>query len=159
MRVRQLVRKPKTMESDTNWQTRDIQPRYAPVFPRTKPNRAGWRWRSARVSDGNETFILFVECNPGRDNWKALLIRIHNDSGASAVARLDHHGSHPGLHVHVDCERSGIETGVQLLGETQRLPRAGGDSYIRRKNAWTEFGFWEAAKRFFRVSEQTGPLL
>jgi hypothetical protein len=42
-----------------------------------------------------------------RDNWQATLI-LWTEAGASVVGRFEYHGSHPGLHVHADCERGGL---------------------------------------------------
>lgn len=157
MRVRHIVRERKTIESDSRWSTKDLQPRHAPIYAKTKPIRAGWRWRSARArgQDGRE-FILLAECNPPRDNWKAMLI-VETVDGPSVVVRFEHHGSHPGLHIHVHCERSGVETGAGGMDSLDRMPGPG--SLHRRANGWTEHVFWEAAKRFFRIEEEKGPLI
>lgn len=158
MRVRHLIASQKELLSDTDWQTADLQPRYAPIFPKTTPIRAGWKWRSAKASEGSKEYILLAKCNPRRDNWQAFLM-LNTDEGASVIGRFEHHGSHPGLHAHAHCERSGIEIGPRGLDDLVRIPTAGSKSYHRRTNAWTESGFWEAAKTFFRVSELKGPLL
>ena len=158
MRVRRLIASVKQLETDTDWQKSDLQPRYAQIFPKTTPIRAGWRWRSARASGAEGQYVLLAKCNPPRDNWKAFLI-MTLDEGASVVGRFEHHGSHPGLHAHAHCERSGIEAGPRGLDDLVRIPAAGNSIYHRRKNAWSENSFWEAAKRFFRVQEKTGPLL
>lgn len=158
MRVRHLIASKKELQSDTDWHTSDLQPRYAPIFPKTTPIRAGWKWRSARASSSEGEYILLAKCNPRRDNWQAFLISTADD-GASVVGRFEHHGSHPGLHAHAHCERGGIEIGPRGLDDLVRIPAAGSKSHHRRTNAWTESGFWEAAKSFFRVQEKKGPLL
>lgn len=157
MRVRHLVGKTKTTETDSKWSVKDLSPRYAPIYTKTKPIRAGWRWRSSKVfgEEGNH-YVLLAECNPRRDNWKAVLI-IETDGGHSVVARFEHHGSHPGIHVHADCTRGGIETGASGLDNLARIPAAG--MRHRRASAWTDGTFWEAAKRFFHVKEEKGPLI
>lgn len=159
MRVRHLIGLKKEILTETEWQTTDLQPRHAPIFPKTTPIRAGWRWRSARASGKDADFVLLAKCNPKRDNWQAFLIAATTDGSYSVVGRFEHHGSHPGLHVHAHCERSGVEVGTRSLDDLARIPAAGSNSYHRRTNAWTEGSFWEAAKRFFRVSEKRGPLL
>ncbi len=158
MRVRKLTASAKELQSDTGWLTTDLQPRFAPIFPKTTPIRAGWRWRSARAASTEDEYVLLAKINPPRDNWQAFLIRIL-DEGASVVGRFEHHGSHPGLHAHAHCERGGIEMGPRGLDDLVRIPEAGSGSFHRRKNAWTENGFWEAAKRFFRIQEKRGGLL
>jgi hypothetical protein len=159
MRVRHLVSEKKELTKDSGWQINDLTPRHAPLFPKTTPIRSGWKWRSANVTGTNGEYILLVKCNPRRDNWQAILMKlILNDTmSASAVGRFEHHGSHPGLHIHTDCQRSGIEPGTPSLDDLLRIPNVA--SNHRRANAWTENGFWEAAKRFFRVKDKTGSLL
>lgn len=159
MRVRRLIAAKKELQTDSDWQTNDLQPRYAPIFPKTTPIRAGWKWRSARASSADADFVLLAKCNPIRDNWQAFLIATTKDGSSSVVGRFEHHGSHPGLHVHAHCQRSGVEVGTRSLDDLARIPSAGSNSYHRRTNAWTERSFWEAAKRFFRVKEKQGPLL
>ena len=156
MRVRRLICDIKNIESDGQWSTKDLQPRYAPIYAKTKPIRAGWQWRSIKISSENGIYILLAECNPARNNWNAKLIR-ETVYGPSVVARFESHASHPGLHVHTHCDRSGLETGAVGLDNLVRVPPTG--TKHRRTNAWTETTFWEAAKRFFRVREEQGVLV
>lgn len=156
MRVRHLVALRKTMASDTQWQTTDLPPRHAPVYAKTRPIRTGWRWRSCQAAGGGRQFTLLAQCNPGRDNWSAVLM-VANAEGYSVVARYEHHGSHPGLHAHAHCERGGIEVGSTGLGDLVRSPSIG--TVHRRMNAWTEGTFWDAATRFFRVETPRGTLI
>lgn len=101
--------------------------------------------------------MLLALVNRARDNWQAMLLQERVGEGWSIVARYEHHGSHPGLHIHSDCDRSGIETGPSSLDKLGRIPAA--TERHRRIPVWTEAGFWEAAKRFFRIQEQKGPLI
>jgi hypothetical protein len=156
MRVRKLLIEPKVQQTDSNWRRDNMQPRHAPVFRRTRPVRSGWQWRSARAESANREYILTAFCNPSRDNWQAMLI-LCEEAGASVIARYEFHGSHPGLHVHADCARSGLETGPTSIDNLPRRPVA--RAVHRRTGAWTENSFWEAARRFFRVRERKGSLL
>jgi hypothetical protein len=79
------------------------------------------------------------------------------EEGASVVSRYEHHGSHAGLHAHSDCHRSGQEIGPTSMDKLPRVPAAG--ARHRRAHAWTEDGFWEAARKFFRFRERKGSLL
>lgn len=156
MRVRKIARKRKVIQSDTGWKTGGIPPRDSGIFPKTRPISGGWKWRSGKVRAENEEFVLLAQCNPGKDNWKSWLI-FQSPSGPALVARLEHHGTHPGLHIHTDCDRSGVEVGGSSISNLGRLPAA--SSRHRRDSAWTEAGFWEAAKNFFRISEEKGSLI
>jgi len=164
MRVRHLVSERKIERYDTGWSINDLPPRHAPIFAKTRPIRAGWKWRSARaegVADNHileepvRSYILTAICNPSRDNWKAFLI-VETADGPSVVGRFEYHGSHPGIHIHTHCERCGIEIGGSGLDNLVRVPPAG--QFHRRVNAWTEGTFWTAAKRFFRIEDDNGPL-
>lgn len=98
---------------------------------------------------------MWAHCHPQRDNWKAVLA-IEGNGEAFVVCRFEYHGSHPGLHVHSDCQTSGLEKGAAGMNVRGRLPENG--KQHRRKLPWTEATFWEAAKRFFRVKVDNGPL-
>lgn len=153
MRVRHLIRKRKIQRTDTGWSTNDLPPRHAPIYNKTRPIRAGWKWRSATAeADGNKYFLTALS-NTRRDNWQAILM-IETPEGVSVIARFEHHGSHPGLHSHAHCERGGIETGAGGLDQLERVPKVG--KLHRRSNAWTEHTFWEAARRFFRLMDEEG---
>jgi hypothetical protein len=156
MRVRYLIKERKAQDSDTGWRRDDMQPRHAPVFTRTRPVRSGWLWRSAKAESVERQYILNALCNPTRDNWQAMLI-LCTEAGASVIGRYEYHGSHPGLHLHADCDRGGLEFGSMSIDNLPRRPPA--QSFHRRVSAWTENTFWEAARRFFRVEERKGPLL
>lgn len=155
MRVRHLIELKKTLHSQTIWSSSDMPPRHAPVYSKTKPMRAGWKWRSAKAEARGIIFILVAECNSARDNWKSMLI-VETSNGASVVGRFESHGSHPGLHAHAHCLRSGFENGGSSIDNLIRIPNA--RSPHRRTNAWTENTFWDAARRFFRLKEDEGPL-
>lgn len=156
MLVRSLIATTKVQTTDTGWSSADLQPRYAPIYKRTKPIRAGWQWRSAEAESEIAKFVLLAECNPERGGWKSVLI-LEMENGASVVSRFEDHASHPGLHIHADCARSGRDIGAAGLDGLGRRPSAG--ARHRRLQAWTESAFWEAAKRFFRIEEQKGPLI
>jgi hypothetical protein len=160
MRVRRLIREPKVMLTDTRWSTTDLPPKHSAIYPKTKPVRAGWEWRSAKARSLDpmepSDYVLLAECNPRRGNWKAALI-VQTDGGASVVGRFEFHGDHPGLHAHADCDRSGVETGPTSFGRLARFP--GGGRFHRRNTFWTPVTFWDAARRFFRITEKQGSLI
>lgn len=155
MRVRRLIKKTKRKRSDTGWSTNDMPPRFSPIYTKTRPIKAGWKWRSAQCQTGGVNFILTGLCNARRDNWQAYLM-VETSEGISVVARFESHGSHPGLHGHSHCERSGIEVGANGMNNLVRCPPA--EKFHRRTNAWTENTFWEAALSFFSVKPDFGPL-
>lgn len=155
MRVRRLVGGHKTQTTDTSWSIGDLPPRHAPFNEKTRPIRAGWKWRSAKASGGGQEFVLTALCNPKRDKWQAVL-SVQGALGWSVVGRFEHHGDHPGLHVHSHCGRSGVEVGSSGMNDLARIPDVG--EHHRRNSPWNEASFWEAAKTFYRIKELMGPL-
>lgn len=155
MRVRRLTRSSKSQVSDTKWRTDDIQPRYCPVFARTRPNRAGWQWRSVRAEIDQRKFVAFALVNLRRSNFKSMLIE-ETPAGPSVIARYEFHGSHPGIHVHADCDRSGIETTATGMDGLARIPPA--NRPHRRTAAFSVSTFWNEARRFFGIETDDGPL-
>lgn len=74
MRVRNIVSGEKTIVTETKWSTKDMPPKHAPVYSKTKPIRAGWQWKSAKIKGQNSAeYILVAECNPERNNWRWLI--------------------------------------------------------------------------------------
>ena len=73
------------MVSDTAWRQDDLPPRYAPVFSKTVPIRAGWCWRSAKANGETARFVLLGQCQPDRDNWKAMLNLLDEDEKSGYI--------------------------------------------------------------------------
>ena len=155
LRVRHLIAIEKIQTGDTQWRTTDAPPRHVPFLVRTKPIRAGWKWRSARALAGTQEFVLTGFCNPSRDKWQAVL-SVNGLLGWSVVSRFEHHGDHPGLHVHAHCARGGVEVGASGMDGLVRVPPV--KQRHRRVNAWTETTFWEAARQHYRINQSQGPL-
>lgn len=153
MRVRHLVAEPKELTEETEWQKSDIPPRHAPCFTKTHPQRNGWEWRSAKLKakDGDREYTLLCRCHVTKDDWKATLI-LKKKEGGSVVSRYEFHSSHPGLHVHANCNTGGELVGPTGMSEVDRIPD--GESRTRRNSVWTKSSFWKASKRFFRVEDE-----
>jgi hypothetical protein len=84
------------------------------------------------------------------------MLLLETTDGWSVVGRFEFHGSHPGIHFHCDCDRSGTDVGPKSIDGLGRIPSA--KSCHRRSTAWTETSFWEAAKQFFHIEHRTGVL-
>ena len=156
MRVRKHIQVAKIILSDTNWQTDDIPPRHTCIYPKTRPNRAGWEWRSALVKSDISEYIFLSHVHPDRDNWQAMLV-LKSDLGGSLISRYEYHGSHPGIHVHADCSRGGIEVGPTGINDLLRIPQVGKErqnNITLRKNL-----FWDKARLHFRIDYPKGELL
>jgi len=156
MRVRAAARLRKIITSDTRWKRDDVQRRYCPINSRTKPIRAGWEWRSLKAaSDDGRKFIAYLEANVRKGDFKSVLIE-ETVNGPSVIARYEYHSSHPGIHVHAHCERSGIEIGASGMDKLERAPRV--KERHRRISALSLSTFLAAASRFYGMEYDTGPL-
>jgi hypothetical protein len=155
MRLRHLIAERKTILSDSNWRHDDLPPRLSGIYPKTRPMRAGWEWRSVVTGGSACQHIFLTQINEPRDNWKAWLVAMLNEGG-SILCRFEYHGDHPGFHVHAHCERGGIETGPSTINGLVRIPgphSAGAVTTLRRD------AFWERARRHFRIDFPEGTLM
>jgi len=157
MRVRRLVKRLKVAGEDTGWKIGDLPPRYCPVHVKTRPMANGWRWRSLRAEHLGAPFCVVALCRSGRGTQQALLLKEVRNQEWSLVARFEQHSSHPGLHLHSHCERSGVEVGGVGFDGLVRIPPVG--SPHRRTVNLTDEMFWNKALKFFGVEAKKGPLL
>lgn len=155
MRVRHLISDRKIQSADTGWRADDMPPRACPIYTKTRPIRAGWQWRSASAESSSRKYLLIALVNANRGNWQSFLL-IEVFGAWSVVARFEFHASHPGVHIHSHCGRSGVEVGATGLDQLARAPAIG--SKHRRVAAFTPATFWQAARSIFRIHDDLGPL-
>jgi len=117
----------------------------------------GWRWRSLRAERLGAKYCVVALCRSGRGTQQALLLREIANQQWSLVARYEQHSSHPGLHVHSHCERSGVEPGGTGFDGLARIPSVG--SRHRRAASLTDDMFWNKSLKFFGVEDKKGPML
>lgn len=132
-----------------------MPPRACPIYSKTRPMRGGWQWRSATAESDDRTYTLVAMTNVNRGNWQAFLL-VDAAGESSVVARFEFHASHPGVHLHSHCGRSGIEVGASGLDKLARAPRVG--QRHRRTAAFAPSTFWQAARDIFRIHDDLGPL-
>jgi len=156
MRVRHLVSDRKTILSDTGWMTGDLPPRHSGIYLKTMPIGPAWTWRSALAISDKWEYILVCQVNLSKDNWKAWLIRKDGAAG-SLVSRYEYHGNHPGIHVHADCDRGGIEVGPTSIKTALRIPHA--QSRLTRGAPTRLDLFWKNALTHYRMDYKKGDLL
>lgn len=156
MRVRHIISSKKTISADTSWKTTAIPTKHSGIFPKSMPVGPAWQWRSALAFDGEKEYILLCRVNLSKDNWLAWLIG-KNSSGWSLVGRYEYHGNHPGLHVHADCERGGIEVGPTSIKTYLRIPRV--SSRGTRPSPSRLDLFWKNACQHYRMDYEKGDLL
>lgn len=126
MRVRQLLRKPKTVVEAGQWRSGKMT-RNAFPLSRTRNFVLGvrWNWRvDVLDADGTECRLL-TAFEPSKHTFIAWL---SYQRGAAYVlaARLEYHGHEPGLHCHACCdELHDIPAGVVKPFGTVRVPKYG----------------------------------
>ncbi len=157
MRVRQIIATKKTQSADTLWRTTDLPVKYAPVYKKPRPMKAGWTWRSIELDAEGQAWVLTVQCHVTKDNWQAWLMKKFPDGTGSIVARFEYHGSHAGVHIHSSCDRSGLEPGGTSIDNLNRFPNS--SSSHRRIVNFTKETFWERSLKFFHVDEIKGTLI
>lgn len=148
MKTTKYILELKKIESDTNWQTKDIPPKHFPIYKKSYPNRASWKWRSLRLKGENTDFCLFLHCNPFKDQWKAYLMKED-----IPLVRYEYHGSHPGIHIHSSCndvEKTHMNQWIRLP-DNNRLHRRANENY-------TESRFYSECIKVFRINTENGDL-
>jgi hypothetical protein len=156
MRVRHLIARPKIIVEDTGWKTGEIPPRHSCIYPRTVPSRPAWTWRSALARDAEKEYILLCQVNLSKQNWKAWLVH-RTEEGGALVSRMETHGNHPGIHVHADCLRGGLEIGPSGINVELRIPAL--RSRPSRELPGRLDQFWKQALRHYRMDYEKGDLL
>ncbi len=151
------IRIKKELVKDSGWRDTDIQPRYMPVYQKTRPNSPGWIWRSIEVTIGNksEKYLIFIHCHPARENWKSCLLKI-DSVGAKAVARFEQHATHTGFHAHASCFQKNSAYGTDSLNMNERYPNSG--SFHRRHLIWSKEKFHDLVLKKFNVVNITQDL-
>jgi hypothetical protein len=121
--VKSLVRAPKRVTGEaTRWRTEPISPRFR-FFPKSRPAPPGGVWRSVTSLSNEHKFMLLVQVQEFREDFKAWLAR-EEGSGWQVLVRLEYHGNHPGLHVHDWCGAAPLLTGARSIGAPNRRPIA-----------------------------------
>lgn len=149
-----MIGEAKTLSGDTGWRHDDIPPRYTGVYPKTRPNRAGWQWRSAVATSEHREYVFFTYVNEQKDKWNSWLV-VKLDQGASLVARFEYHGSHPGRHIHAHCERGGIDAGPASIDGLARVPKTSSGPPMQL----TPDRFWNMSRERFRIDFPKGSLI
>lgn len=78
------------------------------VLLRSKPLRfgVGFRWCIVSLMSGGVAHKILLACHREKRNFCAYLFKsIGNDN--LLLARLENHGTHPGIHIHACCQKTG----------------------------------------------------
>lgn len=118
---------------------------------------AEWRWTHIKLDVDSEPHRIWVCYHPRKQNYMALACKVLADSEMLVLGVLEHHGTHPGWHIHGCCS----ETDESCLGrlrypEMVRIPEAG---RIHRNFAFPscDEDALDIAGRHFRITELRDP--
>lgn len=155
MRGRDIVKLPKAVTKAGDWKVVTGTAKMPPsAFKLTK--RAsyilgrGWHWRVDELSGGDLTFRLLIAFKADTEEYMAWLAMPAGD-GLRVIARLEYHGTHPGLHCHSTCEdHEGVPVGDQNPYMFRRAPSAW-ENHRRQDSVKSESDAMQRAYRFFGV--------
>jgi hypothetical protein len=152
MRARQLIQRPKVLIKAGDWKAGKMT-RNAFPMSRTRNFQLGvrWIWRVDVLEiDGTECRLL-TAFEPSKNGFLAWLSYRRGDS-YTMVARLEFHGSEPGLHCHASCDDlHNVQTGVVKPYPSVRLPNARA-KHRRDRCGITEASALATSFGFFRVT-------
>lgn len=104
VRARELILKPKTVTKAGEWKTGKMT-RNAFPLSRTRNLQLGsrWTWRVDILEIDRVECRLLTAFDPLKQSFVAWLSYQRGD-GYAIVARLEYHGSEPGMHCHATCD-------------------------------------------------------
>jgi hypothetical protein len=153
MRARELISGPKILTKAGDWKTGKMT-RNAFPLSRTRNFQLGvrWTWRVDMLEiDGNECRLL-TAFEPSKNGFLAWLSYRRGDS-YTMVARLEFHGSEPGLHCHSSCDDlHNVQVGVVKPYPSVRLPSARAKHRRDQFSMMTEASALSTSFGFFRVT-------
>lgn len=111
---------------------------------------AQWMCRKISLSVGGDSFHVVVAVHEMKENFNAWLVR-EVGKDLLVLATLENHGTHPGWHLHVNCDGgSSGNVGKWRYPAMKRLPD--GKSRHRDRNLpVSQLAALEAVSRFFWI--------
>jgi len=153
VRPRDLILKPKTVTKAGEWKTGKMA-RTAFPLSRTRNIQLGvrWTWRVDILDiDGVEGRLL-TAFEPSKQGFLGWLSYQRGDSYI-VIARLEFHGSEPGLHCHASCDDLGtLSVAIVKPPGTRRVPKYG----TRHRRMTCEITEQSALVRSFGFFNVTG---
>jgi hypothetical protein len=151
VRAREMILKPKIVIKAGEWKTGRIDRNAFPLTPaRAFRTGARWTWRVDVLEIDRVECRLLRAFEPRKQGFIAWLSYQRGDSYV-VVARLEFHGSEPGLHCHATCDPvSETPAGIVKPFGTRRVPKYG-TRHRRTKYDMTEASALNTSFRFFKV--------
>lgn len=121
------------------------------AFPLSRsPIKLGtaFRWRIDELEAHGRAFRLLTFFRTDTEKFGAWFAEDLPGGGLVVIARLEDHGTHPGLHIHAPCDPSVTPpVGRQDYDGLKRIPRRSS----RRRGAFTEGDALSLSHGFFKV--------
>lgn len=134
------------------WESGRPMPKSALKLRKPYPVSGKWTWRLVRFSVDGDRYTVLLKHRKGRQDFMAMLVRETEGEPGSVLCRIEHHGSHPGWHVHYQAHAPFVSGVVRMPGERRR--DCGVDSAFEA-NVVVEFNAWAMtlAERLFNLRE------
>ncbi|WP_283177882.1 hypothetical protein [Gemmobacter sp. 24YEA27] len=115
-----------------------------------------WSWRIITFNAEGHPYSILLAHRAERGDFLAMLV--HAGKEATMLCRVEHHGSHPGWHVHYQAERPFL-TGVTNFPRLRKRDCGGDTSF--GPNMVSGFEAWaiSVADRLFRFETHSGNLI
>lgn len=125
MGVRAFLQKSKVIVDAGTWQTGKMKKNALPLS-KNRSFRLGlaWQYRVLRLTIDSQPCRILLALNEPKQN-AFILLGIEEQSDTRIIACLEHHSTHPGWHIHTDCDMSkGFSGRLRWPGMT-RIPGKG----------------------------------
>lgn len=126
MKLRELVRASKDVTDWGKWQQVKMPPR---AFPLSRRRGGSYRlsykytWRVVLFDAVGASFRLLLAFRTDIQQFEAILGLI-DESDTKVIASYEFHGSHPGWHLHANCDSiESLGAGFRKSGQEKRLPK------------------------------------
>ena len=120
-----------------SWTRGKRMPKTAFRLRKPYPVPRAWVWRIISFECAGEPYKVLLKARPERHDFMAMLV--HDEGEPTVLCRVEHHGSHPGWHIHYQAERP-FSSGV-VVAPHMRKRRCGqdvdfGPSVVSQFDAW-----------------------
>ncbi len=134
------------------WQSGKRLPKTAIRTKRPYPVTGKWTWRLISFTCGGEPYKVLLKHRKERQDFMAMLV--HDGVEATVLCRVEHHGSHPGWHVHYQ-PNSPFVAGVVRTPNEKRKDCGQGSSFGTK--VLSEFDTWAmtVASQLFGLTSES----
>lgn len=112
-----------------------------------------WRWNHVRFDVDGAAHKMWVCYHTGKENYLAVACRVLPNDDLFVMAALEHHGTHPGWHVHGCCVNvDSAAHGRLRYPDMVRIPSPGGP-YRQQSFPSNDALAMDIAAKHFRIEQ------